>query len=125
MTDHSRPIAEVLGDIAENVQRIARAEIRLAKAELKEDAALMKRSAVLFGIGAMAAALAVGLLALTAVNALAIIVPLWAATLIVAAAIGIVALLCMTAARRHMQELGLPRTAATVKENVQWVKTRI
>ena len=44
MAPDERPISEVIGDIAENVQQIARAELRLAKAELLEDVALMQSS---------------------------------------------------------------------------------
>ena len=125
MAPDERPISEVIGDIAANVQQIARAELRLAKAELLEDVALMRRGAVFMAIAAIAGALALGCLCLTAIYALALVIPPWAAALIVTAVMAVVAAVCIMSGRRHLAGLGMPRTAATVKENVQWAKTRI
>lgn len=124
MAPDERPISEVIGDIAENVQQIARAELRLAKAELLEDVALMRRGAVFLAIAAIAGAFAIGCLCLTAIYALALVVPPWAAALIVAAVMAVVAAVCIMSGRRQLAGLGMRRTAATVKENVQWAKTR-
>jgi membrane protein len=124
MAPDERPISEVIGDIAENVQQIARAEMRLAKAELIEDVARMKRGAVFMVIAAMTGALAVGCLCLTAIYALALVMPAWAAALIVGVVMAIVAGICAMSGNRQFAGLGMPRTAASVKENVQWAKTR-
>jgi uncharacterized membrane protein YqjE len=117
-------ITQVLSDIVGNVQHIMRAELRLAKAELKEDTAMMKRAAVLAAAGAVSGSVALAFLCLAAVYALATAVPPWAAALIVALVVAAVAGLCMLAAGRQVRGLGLPRTAATVQENVQWIKRR-
>ena len=120
-----RPIAQVLGDIAGNVQHIVRAEMRLAKAELKQDVALLKRGAIFIAVGAVTGILGLALLCLAAVYALASMMPAWAAALIVATVVSMVAALFFLTARRQISGLGLPRTSATVQENVQWVKTHV
>ena len=124
MAPDERPISEVIGDIAENVQQIARAELRLAKAELIEDVARMKRGAIFMAVAAMTGALAIGCLCLTAIYALALVMPAWAAALIVAVLMAVIAGVCVMSGTRQFAALGMPRTAATVKENVQWAKTR-
>ena len=120
-----RPIARVLADIVDNVQHIVRAELRLAKAELKEDVTLARRAAVLMAIGALAGTLGLAFFCLAAVYALALVMPPWAAALIVALAVMAAAAVCLFVARRHFMQLGLPRTIATVEENVQWVQTHV
>jgi hypothetical protein len=65
------------------------------------------------------------LFSLAAVYALAIVVPPWAAALIVAVAILLIAVVCVTTARRQISGVGMPRTAATLQENMQWVKTHV
>ena len=125
MTSVERPVSQVLGDIVDNVQQIVRAELRLAKAELQDDLVLMKRTAILVSASAIAGILAVSLFCLAAVYALATTVPPWAAALIVGAALAFVALFCVMAARKHIAGVGLPRTTATLQENMQWVKTHV
>ena len=120
-----RPIAQVLSDIAGNVQHIVRAEMRLVKAELRQDVAMLRRGAVFAAVGAVTAILGLVFLCLAAVYALALTMPVWAGALIVAIAVSIVATMCLLTVRRQMSGLGLPRTAATVQENVQWMKTHI
>ncbi|HYN07134.1 MAG TPA: phage holin family protein [Vicinamibacterales bacterium] len=119
-----RSLGQVLGDIADNVQQIVRAEIRLAKAELRQDVVVLKRSAALVAIGGIAGAMAVAFLLLAAVYALSTVMAPWAAALIVAAAAGLAGVLCMNAGIKSVKHLGLPRTAGTLQENVQWAKTR-
>ena len=124
-TTADRPISQMIGDIVGNVQHIVRAELRLAKAELKEDVSLARRAAVLAAVGALAGTLGLGLLCLAAVYALALVVPAWAAALIVAVTVMVAAALCFFAARRQFAQLGFPKTIATVQENVQWVQTHV
>jgi uncharacterized membrane protein YqjE len=120
-----RPIAQVLSDIAGNVQHIVRAEMRLAKAELRQDVALVKRGALFIAVGAVTGILGLTFLCLAAVYALASTMPAWAAALIVAIVVSIIAAFFLLTARRQISGLGLPRTSATVQENVQWVKTHV
>lgn len=119
-----RSIGDVLGDIAGNIQQIVRAEMRLAKAELREDVVLARRGAVLLSAGALVGALALGVALFAAVYALATVVAPWLAALIVAVVAAVIAALCVKAGLKSLASLGLPRTAATIQENVQWAKTQ-
>lgn len=124
MPGTDRSIADVLGDIAGNVQHIVRAEVRLAKAELREDLAKARRTAVLFGAGAVMGGLALGFALLAATYALATVVAPPIAALIVAAGAAVIAFVCISVAKRPAREIGFPKTVSTIQENVQWAKTR-
>ena len=119
-----RSIGEVVGDIAGNIRQIVHAEVQLARAELREDAIAIKRGLVVMSIGALALGLAAGFALLAAVYALMGVVAPWAAAAIVAGGTAVMAALFVTTGKKRMQHIGLPRTAATIQESVQWAKTR-
>ena len=120
-----RSIADVIGDVVGNVQQIVRAEMRLARAELREDVIKVKRGATLVAAGALVGILAIGFVLLAAVYGLATVVAPWLAALIVAASAGLIAAACIVGGLKSFNDLGLPRTAATLEENIQWAKTRV
>jgi uncharacterized membrane protein YqjE len=119
-----RSFAEILQDVIGNVQEIVRSEVRLAKAEMKEEAAKAKSSAMLLGVGAASAAYAVLFLLLMTVYALTLVMPNWAAALVVGGALAIVAAVAITAGMKRFKEIHPTpeRTLETIKENVEWVK---
>lgn len=119
-----RSFAEVLQDVVGNIQEIVRSEVRLAKAEIKEEAAKAKSSAMLLGIGAASAVYAVLFLLLMTVYALTLVMPNWAAALVVGGALAIVAAVAITAGVKRFKEIHPTpeRTLETIKENVEWVK---
>ena len=119
-----RSIGEVVGDIAGNVKQIVHAEVQLARAELREDAAAIKRGLVVMSIGALVGALATGFALLAVAYALMDVIAPWAAAAIVAGGAAVMAALFVTTGIKRMQHIGLPRTAATIQESVQWAKTR-
>jgi MFS family permease len=123
-----RPIGELLRELGDEISTLVRAEIALAKAELAEKlkpAALsagMFGGTALFGLGAFGAATAF----LIALIALAL--PVWAAALIVTVVYGVVALVLALTGKKKMQEaapLVPEQTAQTVKEDIEWAKTRM
>jgi uncharacterized membrane protein YqjE len=126
MPETDRSIAAVLSDIVGDLQQIIRAEVRLAKVEVREELAKARQGAAMLVMAGVVLALAVGLSLLAAVYALAIIWPPWAAALVVAlgvAAIG--GLLAITGLHRLKAIHPVPeRTVETVRENIQWAKTR-
>lgn len=124
MASAERSIGDVLRDIAGNVQHIVRAEIRLAKAELRDDAIKVKRGVMLVCAGALVGALGLGFALLAVVYALAVNMEPWAAAAIVAAGALVAAGLSVAAGLKGMRDVGLPRSTATIQENVQWAKTR-
>lgn len=121
-----RSMAEVLKDIAGNLQQIIRAEIRLAKVEVREEMAKAKRAAIMIVLGAMFGALALALLLLAAVYLLAGWVQPWLAAAIVAVGAGAVggALAAVGAKQLKLVALPPPRTVTSVQENIQWAKAQ-
>src|SRR6202011_6262498 len=103
-------------------------ELELARAEITEKG---KRAGIGIGeLGAAGLAVLYALGALTAclIAALAALgTPVWAAALIVAIVYGIVALVLYLVGRQQLQR-GLPptpeRTQQTIKEDIEWAKTR-
>jgi hypothetical protein len=60
---------------------------------------------------------------LACVYALALVMPNWAAALVVAAAVGIAAAVTLTLGLKRLKTIqAAPKTAATLKENVRWAK---
>ena len=126
MGDAERSMGRVLSDIVGDLQGIVRDEVRLARAEIKEELASARRGAMLLTGGALVLVLSVGLILLALVYALATVWPAWAAALTVAGLAGIVGAGLLTAGRRAFTAVVLapPRTASTVRENIQWAKSR-
>jgi cytochrome c biogenesis protein CcdA len=75
-------------------------------------------------VGAVCAAFALTFLLWTVVYALGLVWPLWAATLAVAAVLGIAGGVMLTSGINRMKHVSPTpeRTIETIKENVAWVK---
>ena len=126
MAAQERSIADVLQDILRNIQEIVRSEVRLAKSELGDEFTKVKASAPLLVVGAVAGLLAAFFLAWAAFYALALVVPQWAAALIVAGVLAIVGGITLSAGVKALQRVQPPeQTIASVKENVQWAKQQV
>ena len=91
MTETSRSFTEVLQDIIGNVREIVRSEARFAKSELLEDFAKAKSASLMIGIGVVIAILSVLFLMLSAVHSLTLLMPAWAAAMIVGFALAFAA----------------------------------
>jgi len=127
MTGQDRSIAEIFQDIVRNLQEIVRSEIRLAKTELGEEAGKAKQSAMWLGAGAVTGLFAILFILLTVASALAIVVPQWAAVLIVGVVLTIAAFALLSVGKRQLSLLhpAPERTVETIKENVEWAKQQI
>jgi hypothetical protein len=120
-----RPIGELMRQLASETTTLVRQELELAKAEARE-----KGRKAGPGIGMVAAAAAVGLLALGALTAFFILaldgaLPNWAAALIVATVYAAGAAVLYVQGRDKVKEAGPPvpeKTIETVKEDLQWAK---
>jgi uncharacterized membrane protein YqjE len=123
MQNGNRPISAVLHDIVGNFQHIVRSEMRLAKTEFTEELAKSRSAAIWLGAGALLLAFSVVFVLLAAVYALSLILPAWMAALIVGAGVGLIAALCVGLGISRLRRVrAAPRTAATLKENVEWAK---
>ena len=124
MAAGDRSLSDVFQDIIRNVQEIVRSEVRLAKTEIREEAAKAKSSTLLLGAGVVTAIFAMLFLLLMIVYALALVMPSWAAALIVGAVLAVVASVMLTAGIRRFKQIHPTpeRTVETIKENVEWAK---
>jgi len=121
----SRSIGEVFEDAVGHIQEILRAEIRLAKTEIREDVGKAKGAAVMFGGAALMGFFAGALLVTAAACALAIVLPWWAATLVLAALCGMIAGGMFAAGRMRMKTVHGPQdTIQTVNENLTWARNQ-
>ena len=103
---------------------MVRSEVRLAKVEIREEARRAISSGVWIAAGTVGAVSAWILLLWTLAYALAIRMPMWAATLVVAVVMAAAAaVLIMGGIRRAKRIQPIPeRTVESVKENLEWMK---
>jgi hypothetical protein len=121
-----RGLGELVKDLASQTSTLVRQEIQLAQAEVTQKGKLAGKGAgMLVGAGVTA------LLGLGALTALLIIVldsflPLWLATLIVMLLWLAVAAALALSGKKALQAATppVPQTVETVKEDIQWAKTR-
>ncbi len=79
-----RSVAQLLADLLRNLQDILGAEIRLAQARAREELRAYRPTASLIVVGVLGGIMSVLFLLLAAAAALSLVVPVWAAALIVA-----------------------------------------
>ena len=127
MPARDRSVSEILQDTVRNVQEIVRSEVRLAKTEIREEGVKAKSSLLLLGGGAVTAVFATLFFLITALYALALVMPSWAAALIVGGVLALVATLMLTAGIRQFKQIHPTpdRTVETLKENVEWAKQQV
>ncbi|MBV9769676.1 MAG: phage holin family protein [Bryobacterales bacterium] len=124
MAANERSVSDVLQNIIQNIQEIVRSEVRLAKAELRDEAAKAKSASLAIAIGAVVAIYAVLFLLLTVVYALSLVMPNWAAALIVGILLAIAAGVTLASGLKQFKRVHPTpqRTVETLKENVEWAK---
>jgi putative superfamily III holin-X len=122
-----RPIGDLVKQLAGQTSTLVRQELDLAKAEMSQKAAVAGKGAGLVGGAAVAGLLAAGSLTACLILALSEVVPDWLAALIVALVIGAIAVVLALQGRNRIRAATPPvpeQTVETVKEDVEWAKTR-
>jgi uncharacterized membrane protein YqjE len=123
--ESQRSTAEIMGDIVSNIQEIIRSEVRLAKTELKEEASKLARAGLMMVVGGVLGFYALGFLLVTIMNAIALAVPVWAASLIVTFLLVAATAVFIGVGRSRMKEVHPPqKTIQSVKENVEWARNQ-
>jgi len=100
-------------------------QIELAKVELKQD--LKKEATAVGGLGvsAVLAIISVTLLLVTAALALSLVLPAWAAGLIVTGVMIAATLIVALISWKKRISTPLARTRETLREDVRWAKERL
>lgn len=131
MEGHDRrdeSIGELVRDLAAETNTLVRQEIELAKAELSEKVKQAGKGAGMFGAAGIVALLSLGALTACLIALLATALDhVWLAALIVALVYGAIAGVLAMRGRDEVKEAAPPvpeQTIETVKEDVEWAKTR-
>jgi uncharacterized membrane protein YqjE len=121
------PLGAVVHRLSEQIPELVRSEIRLAQAELTEKGKRAGLGIGMFSVAGLLAFFAAGTLIATAVIALGLVLPLWAAGLIVAGVLLVCALGAALGGRGELQQAtppkpehaieGVKQDIATVKEH--------
>ena len=123
--EHQRTIADVVKDATSNIQDLIRSEVQLARIELKEEFTKVKASGTLFGIGAVLGLFGTGFCLLAIMYALGLVLPAWAAAVIVGGVLLIGAGVTFASARGVLKKLKPPsKTMFTVKEDLKWIQNQ-
>ncbi|HUH08056.1 MAG TPA: phage holin family protein [Egibacteraceae bacterium] len=112
--------------VAEDTRELVRAEVALAKAELTQAVREKAIGAGMLTAAGVAAWLGLQALLIAAGFALALVMPGWAAALVVAAALVIVAAtMALIGRRKAATPVRLDITKSTVEEDVAWTKGQL
>ena len=123
----SESTAELVKDLSREVTDLVRQEIALARAEMMEKGRKAGRGAGMLSGAAVVGLAAVGGSMATLILLLDIVMPSWLAALIVTAVYAAVAAVLGLRGKAEISEAGPPtpeQTVESVKEDVQWAKTR-
>jgi uncharacterized membrane protein YqjE len=122
-----RPTGDLLKELSEHTTTLVKQEIELAKAELQEKGKKAGVGAGMFGGAGLFGIFAFAVLTTCAIAALDSAMPLWLAALIVAVVYGAIAGVLALQGRNKAREATPPipeQATESVKEDVQWAKTR-
>jgi Putative Actinobacterial Holin-X, holin superfamily III len=119
-----RPFGTVVASAVNGFRALARAHVELLKLEASEAASVRGQGVGMMGAAVVVAMYAVGFLAAAGAAALALLVPVWAAILIVAVLLGAVAGVLILIGRRTLRTAPPPaeRTRTALKEDAQWAR---
>jgi hypothetical protein len=122
-----RPIGEVAKELTSDLSLLVRQEIELAKAEMAEKGRTAAPGLGMFGGAGIVALCAAGAITAFLVLVFSLFLPEWAAALIVGAVLAAVAYVLIKQGKERVADAGKPvpeQTIETVKEDVEWAKTR-
>jgi hypothetical protein len=123
-----RPLGELLRMLSQETTQLVRQELELAKAEMRQKGKQAGVGAGFLGGAGVAGLLALGALTACLILVLDLVMPAWVAALIVAVVWGAVAAVLGLRGRDKVSAAVPPvpeQTVETVKEDVQWAKTRM
>jgi hypothetical protein len=122
--DAEKPIGELMTQLSSQTSRLLRDEMRLAQKEFAESAKHAGIGAGLFSAAGLVAVLGLASLIAAAIAALALVLPVWAAALIVAVALFAVAGIAVLVSKKQLDEADPTptRTVANVRDDIAEVR---
>jgi Flp pilus assembly protein TadB len=117
-------IGELMSQLSSQTSRLIRDEMRLAQKEFQESARHAGIGAGLFSVAGLLAFFGAAAVIAAAVAALSLVLPVWAAALIVGAILFIAAGIAAMVGRGQAQDVtpAAPKTVETVKADIQELK---
>jgi len=122
-----RSASELLRDLSQQTGDLVRQEMELAKAELRVKGKAAGLGAGMFGGAGLMGLYALGALTAAAILALAIVLDAWLAALIVGLAYGAVAGILALTGKKKVEQATPPvpeQAIESSKEDVEWTKER-
>ena len=122
-----RSTGDLLKDLAQDASALMKSELELARAEAAEKGRKAGAGAALFGGAALLGLLGAGAFTAFLIVALAIVLPAWAAALIVAVVLLAIGGVLGAAGKRQLSKAGppVPTVAiASMKEDLAWLVNR-
>jgi hypothetical protein len=122
-----RSLPELVKQLADQTSTLMRQEVDLAKAEARQKGQQIGKGAGLIGAAALIGLLAAGAFTAFLIMLLDGAMPNWLAAVVVAVAFGLIATVLALMGRNRIRAAAPPvpeQTVETVKEDVEWAKTR-
>ena len=121
-----RPLSELISEVTGDLTTLVRKELELAKIETKQEVSRAAKAGGMMGAAGAAAYFALLLLSLAFVFLLDLVMPLWAAFLVMAALYGLVAGALFVQGRARAKQVSpMPeQTVESVKEDVRWLRAQ-
>lgn len=117
-----RGLFRLIADVPTLIVQLFRDELESLKLELAKKVKGIAIGAILFAVAAVLAFLAVIILLFAAVFALALVLPTWAAALIVAGALLLIVLVLVLVGMAQLKRGDPGKTAASLKRDVNTIK---
>ena len=126
-TNGGRGTGPLLRSIAADISTLVSKQIELAKQEIGEMAATRGKAIGVFGAAAVLGLFVIGFLGMAGAEALDLVVPRWAAMLIMAVVFGVLAAVAIVLARGWLRSSATKPelTQASLKEDVRWAKQQL
>lgn len=121
-----QPLSELVSRMTSDLSTLFRKEVELAKLEIKQDAKQAAKAGSMFGAAGLAGYMALLLVSFALAYLLDLVMPTWIAFLIAAALYVVAAYVLYRRGLERFQQLNpVPEeTVQTIKEDVEWLKTR-
>ena len=119
-------LQELLRSIGTDLSLLIRQQVALAKEEMRGIAAEKATGGALLAAAAVFALFVLGFVSLSGAAALDLVLPRWAALLIVAGIYLVLAVIAVVIGRNALAAPATPeRTKQTVKEDLEWAKRKL
>ncbi|MDQ0688875.1 putative membrane protein YqjE [Streptomyces achromogenes] len=119
------PVGDLVQRASQQLTGLVRGEMRLAQAEMKEKGKRYGRGGGLFGGAGLVGFLTLQALVATAIAALAVPLPVWAAALVVTAVLGVITAVLALTGKKEVSQAAPPapqQTIDSVKADVAEIK---